>query len=66
MGEGENRRKKACLRLSKIGFFTLVIHTELPLERVCVKMHPSGRIYTIFLVEAETLGEGSLGTQSLW
>jgi hypothetical protein len=55
------------LRLSKIGFFTLVIHRELPLEQVCVKMHPSGRIYTIFfVVEAETLGEGSLGTQSLW
>ena len=41
----------------------MIIHRELPLEQVsqvCVKLHPSGRIYTIFVVEeAETLGQSS-------
>jgi len=27
-GKDENRGKKACLRLSKIGFFTLVLHRD--------------------------------------
>jgi len=61
VGQGKNKKKKARLYLSKIGFFTLIIHRELPLDRVsqvCVKMHPSGRIYIIFLVEEpEPLGE---------
>jgi putative transposase len=54
VGQGKNKKKKARLYLSKIGFFTLVIHRELPLEQVsqvCVKLYPSGRIYVIFLVE---------------
>ena len=54
VGQGKNKKKKARLYLSKIGFFTLVIHREFPLERVsqvCVKLYPSGRIYVIFLVE---------------
>ena len=64
VGLGKNKKKrKARLYLSKIGFFTLIIHRELPLEQVsqvCVKLHPSGRIYTIFVVEeAETLGQSS-------
>jgi putative transposase len=61
---GENKRKKARLRLSKIGFFTLVLHRDFPLERVsqvCVKMYPSGRIYVVFLVgEAESELEKTL------
>jgi len=54
VGLGKNKKRKARLRLSKIGFFTLVMHTELPLKRVsqvCVKLYPSGRIHVIFLVE---------------
>jgi len=56
VGQGENTEKKtrARLYLSKIGFFTLVIHRDLPLERVCqvcVKLNPSGRMYVVFLVD---------------
>jgi len=61
VGQGKNKRKKARLRLSKIGFFTLVLHRDFPLEQVsqvCVKLYPSGRIYIIFVVEdAEPLGQ---------
>jgi len=64
VGLGKNKKKRrARLYLSKIGFFTLILHRELPLERVsqvCVKLDPSGRIHVIFLVEeAETLGQSS-------
>ena len=63
VGQGKNKKKKARLYLSKIGFFTLILHRELPLSRVsqvCVKLNPSGRIHVIFLVEeAETLGQSS-------
>ena len=54
VGLGKNKKRKARLRLSKIGFFTLVMHRGLPLEQVsqvCVKLNPSGRIHVIFLVE---------------
>ena len=54
VGLGKNKKKKARLYLSKIGFFTLIVHRELPLEQVsqvCVKLHPSCRIHVIFLVE---------------
>jgi len=54
VGQGKNKKRKARLYLSKIGFFTLIIHRELPLEQVsqvCVKLNPSGRIHAIFLVE---------------
>ena len=63
VGLGKNKKRKARLRLSKIGFFTLVIHREFPesqVSQVCVKLNPSGRIYVIFLVEeAETQGQSS-------
>jgi len=63
VGQGKNKKRKARLCLSKIGFFTLVMHRELPLKRVsqvCVKLNPSGLIHIIFLVEeAETLGQSS-------
>ena len=45
--------KRGKLGLSKIGFFTLILHRELPLKRVSqvrVKLYPSGRIHVIFLV----------------
>jgi len=48
VGLGKNKKRKARLYLSKIGFFTLIVHRELPLEQVsqvCVKLYPSGRIY---------------------
>jgi len=51
VGQGEN--KKARLYLSKIGFFTVVVHRDFPLGRVsqvCVKLSPSGRMYVVFLV----------------
>jgi putative transposase len=55
VGLGKNRNKrKARLYLSKIGFFTLIVHRELPekqVSQVCVKLEPSGRIHVIFLVE---------------
>jgi len=61
VGLGKNKKRKARLYLSKIGFLILIIHRELPLEQVsqvCVKLNPSGRIYIIFLVEeAESLGQ---------
>jgi len=57
VGQGENtEKKKARLYLSKIGFFTVVIHRDFPLEgvsQVCVKLNPSGRIFVVFLVEGE-------------
>ncbi len=60
VGQGGNKKKKkARLYLSKIGFFTLVIHREFPLNRVsqvCVKLNPSGKIFVVFLVD-ESGGE---------
>jgi len=62
VGQGENKdnKKKARVYLSKIGFFTLVMHREFPLNRVsqvCVKLNPSGKIFVVFLVD-EPVGEG--------
>ncbi len=54
VGQGENEKKKARLYLSKIGFFTVIIHRGFPSERVCqvcIKLNPSGHIYVVFLVE---------------
>ena len=51
------------MRLSRIGFSTLVIHRGFPLERVaqvCIKMYPSGRIYVIFTVEEPETQEQTL------
>ena len=57
VGQGENtKKKKALLYLSKVGFFTVIIHRDFPLERVCqvcIKLNPSGRMYVVFLVEGE-------------
>jgi putative transposase len=47
-GQGKNKKRRARLYLSKIGFFTLVIHRVFPesqVSQVCVKLYPSGRIY---------------------
>jgi transposase len=65
-GQGKNKKKRrARLYLSKIGFFTLVMHRVFPesqVSRVCVKLYPSGRIHVIFLVgEAEAEEEHSSG-----
>jgi putative transposase len=54
VGQGKNKKKKARLHLSKIGFFTLIVHRVFPesqVSQVCVKLYPSGRIHVIFLVE---------------
>jgi len=54
VGQGKSKKRKARLYLSKIGFFTLIVHRVFPLERVsqvCVKLNPSGRIHVIFSVE---------------
>jgi len=63
VGLGKNKKRRARLYLSKIGFFTLVVHRVFPesqVSQVCVKLYPSGRIHVIFLVEeAETLGQSS-------
>jgi len=63
VGRGKNKKRRARLRLSKIGFFTLIIHRDLPLEQVsqvCVKLYPSGRIYVIFTVEEPETQEQTL------
>ncbi|PSN98802.1 hypothetical protein B9Q11_01730 [Candidatus Marsarchaeota G2 archaeon ECH_B_SAG-F08] len=54
IGLGKNKKRKARLYLSKIGFFTLILHREFlesQVSQVCVKLYPSGRIHVIFLVE---------------
>jgi len=56
VGKSKSKKKKARLYLSKIGFFTVVVHRDFPLEQVCqvcIKLNPSGRIYVVFLVEVE-------------
>ncbi|PSO00046.1 hypothetical protein B9Q04_08700 [Candidatus Marsarchaeota G2 archaeon BE_D] len=53
------------MRLSRIGFFTLVLHRDFPLERVSqvyVKLYSSGVICVVFLVgESESELEKTLG-----
>jgi len=66
VGLGKNKKKRrARLYLSKIGFFTLILHRVFPENRVCqvcVELYPSGRIHIIFLVEeAEAEEEHSSG-----
>jgi putative transposase len=66
VGLGKNKKKRRVrLYLSKIGFFTLVMHRVFPesqVSQVCVKLYPSGRIHIIFLVEeAEAEEEHSSG-----
>ncbi len=61
VGQSENmeKKKRARLYLSKIGFFTLVVHRDFPLEQVCqvcIKLNPSGRMYVVFLID-ESEGE---------
>jgi len=54
VGLGKNKKRKARLYLSRIGFFTLILHRVFPENQVCqvcVKLNPSGRIHVIFLVE---------------
>ena len=56
----KNKKRKAHLYPSKIRFFTLILHRELPenqVSQVCVKLNPSGRIYVIFLVEESEVEE---------
>jgi Probable transposase. len=63
VGQGKNKKRKARLYLSKIGFFTLILHRVFPesqVSQVCVKLHPSGRIHVIFLVEEPETKEQSL------
>jgi putative transposase len=60
-GRGKNKKKRrARLYLSKIGFFTLILHRVFPesqVSQVCVKLYPSGRIHVIFLVEEPEVEE---------
>ncbi len=42
------------MRLSKIGFFTLIIHREIPLSyvcQVCVKLYSPSQIYVVLLMD---------------
>jgi Transposase and inactivated derivatives len=54
-GQGKNKKKRrARLYLSKIGFFTLILHRVFPenwVSQVCVKLYPPDRIHVISLVE---------------
>ena len=64
MSDKAKTKKKARLYLSKIGFFTLILHRVFPesqVSRVCVKLNPSGRINVIFLVEEAESQEHSSG-----
>jgi len=65
VGLGKNKKKRrARLYLSKIGFFTLIVHRVFPesqVSQVCVKAYPSGRIHVIFLVEEPESQEHSSG-----
>ena len=69
VGLGKNKKKRrARLYLSKIGFFTLVVHRVFPesqVSQVCVKLNPSGRIHVIFLVEEAESQEHSSGEGEL-
>jgi putative transposase len=59
-GLGRNKKRRTRLYLSKIGFFTLILHRVFPENQVCqvcVKLYPSGRIYVIFLVEEPEVEE---------
>jgi len=45
-------KRRGRLGLSKIGFFTLILHREFPenqVSQVCVKLNPSGRIHVSWL-----------------
>ncbi|PSN84845.1 hypothetical protein B9Q02_08550 [Candidatus Marsarchaeota G1 archaeon BE_D] len=62
VGQGKNKKRGARLYLSKIGFFALILHRELPENQVCqmcVKVYASGRSYIIFLVEEAGVEEQS-------
>jgi len=62
VGQGKNKKRKARLYLSKIGFFALILHREFPENQVCqmcVKVYASGRSYIIFLVEEAGVEEQS-------
>jgi len=52
VGLGKNKKRKARLYLSKIGFFTLILHRVFPesqVSQVCVKLYPSCRIHVCWL-----------------
>jgi len=54
LDEAKTKRRGRLGSVSKIGFFTLILHREFPesqVSQVCVKLYPSGRIHVIFLVE---------------
>jgi len=58
----QKQKRGARLYLSKIGFFALILHRELPENQVCqmcVKVYASGRSYIIFLVEEAGVEEQS-------
>ncbi|PSN92971.1 hypothetical protein B9Q08_00035 [Candidatus Marsarchaeota G2 archaeon ECH_B_SAG-M15] len=60
VGLGRNKKRRAQLYLSKIGFFTLILHRVFPenqVSQVCVKLYPSGQIHVIFLVEEAEVEE---------
>jgi len=70
VGLGKNKKKrKARLRLSKIGFFTLIVHRELPLEQVsqvCVKLYPSGRIHVSWWRSLRSRSNHRRSPRTLW
>jgi len=69
-GNGKSPKRKTRLYLSRIGFFTLILHGDFPLSRVfqvCVKLYPSGRIHVVFLVEEpETRGSLRRSPRGRW
>ena len=69
VGLGKNKKRKARLYLSKIGFFTLIIHRELPLEQVsqvCVKLYPSGRIHVSWWRSLRSRSNHRRSPRTLW
>jgi putative transposase len=69
VGQGKSKKKKARLYLSKIGFFTLILHREFPenqVSQVCVKLNPSGRIHVSWWRRLKHWGNHRRSPRTLW
>jgi len=51
----KNKKKLMTLRLSHLGIFNVIVHRDFPekVKRVVIKLTPSGRVYTTFVVDQE-------------
>ena len=51
----KNKKKVITLQLSHLGIFNVIVHRDFPekVKRVVIKLTPSGRVYTTFVVDQE-------------